>query len=68
LRQIEAAREIADNLSRSRNITYIPHQGNYLFQIPGMQSLKCECIQWFVGGLGAAPTSSSEYQDHDNIR
>lgn len=54
LRQIEAAREIADTMSRSRNITYIPHQGNYLFQIPG--------------GLGSAPTAASDYQDHDNIK
>jgi hypothetical protein len=37
LRQIEAAREIADTLSRSRNITYIPqNSGSYLFQIPGI--------------------------------
>lgn len=34
LRKIEAAREIADILSRSRNVTYIPQSGGTLLNLP----------------------------------
>jgi len=35
LRQIEAARDIAESLARSRNVTYVPQSGGFLFQMPG---------------------------------
>lgn len=34
LRRIEAAREIANKMSNSRNVTYMPHNGNFLFNMP----------------------------------
>jgi hypothetical protein len=34
LRKIEAAREIADILAKSRNITYIPQNGGTLLNLP----------------------------------
>jgi len=33
IRKIEAAREIADTLAHAQNITYIPSQGNMLYQL-----------------------------------
>jgi len=36
LRKIEAAREIAETLSRSRNVTYLPKGGNILLNLGGM--------------------------------
>jgi len=34
LRRIEAAREIADNLARTRNVTYLPKGGSVLLNLP----------------------------------
>jgi len=34
LRQIEAAVDIANSLARSRNVTYVPQGGGFLFQMP----------------------------------
>jgi len=36
LKRIEAAREIADSLSKSRNVTYLPSGGNFLMNLPGL--------------------------------
>ncbi|KAL0486720.1 prohibitin [Acrasis kona] len=35
LRRIEAAKDIANTLSKGRNITYLPNNANYLFAGPG---------------------------------
>ena len=34
VRRIDAAREIAHNLARSRNVTYLPSSNNMLLQVP----------------------------------
>lgn len=34
LRKLEAAEEIADRLSRSRNVAYLPHGQNMLLNLP----------------------------------
>jgi len=34
LRRLEASREIAETLSRSRNVTYLPNDGNVLLNLP----------------------------------
>ena len=34
LRKIEAAEEIADKMSRSRNVAYLPHGQNMLLNLP----------------------------------
>lgn len=36
LRRIEAAREIAETLAKSRNVTYLPSSGNTLLSLPNM--------------------------------
>jgi hypothetical protein len=38
LRKIEAAKEIAQTLSQSPNITYLPSTGNMLMQLPSTSS------------------------------
>jgi len=38
LRRIEAAREIAENLSRTRNVTYLPKGGSVLLNLSGSSS------------------------------
>jgi regulator of protease activity HflC (stomatin/prohibitin superfamily) len=37
LRRIEAARDIARHLSRSRNVVYLPSNGNMLMSLPANQ-------------------------------